>query len=454
MCRHWRVTGLRAAVVTSLAISLLLGLAVPASAGVDETRRRKAQADAQARQAAKRVDDLSRQLHSAVQALAAVRGRIPAAQARVSRVRGTLAAARARDVELARQLAVTRAAAQQTRAEIAATQGRMRESQRMVGRIARTAYQGGELSEWSTVLGAQTPLEMASRLAMLRSTSQAEADLLSGLGDDRANLAAFRASLRARAAKEGRLKAAQEALVRRIEALEREAVAAAARLQVLARARGAAAAQVRTQRAAERARYARAVAESRALALRIAAQRRAAERRLAAQRRREAARRADQGHPATPSAGAAGGGQSGLLWPAPGPITTYAGPRINPVTGARSCHAGIDVAAGYGSVIRAMARGVVVATSVNAWDGLTTIVAHGGGMTTWYAHQSRFGVRPGQSVARGQVIGYVGSSGFSTGPHLHFNLAINEVAYDPMGWFGGPRRTVASMCPDGPAPVL
>jgi len=137
-----------------------------------------------------------------------------------------------------------------------------------------------------------------------------------------------------------------------------------------------------------------------------------------------------------------------------GPITTYAGPRTNPVTGLASCHAGIDVAAGYGTPIRAMASGEVLQTTVNAWDGYTTIIAHGAGMTTWYAHQSRFGVRPGEYVSRGEVIGYVGSTGFSTGPHLHFNVAINEVAYDPQGWFGGPRRTVASLCPGGPAPVL
>ena len=75
-------------------------------------------------------------------------------------------------------------------------------------------------------------------------------------------------------------------------------------------------------------------------------------------------------------------------------------------------------------------------------------------MTTWYAHQSSFGVRSGQYVSAGQVIGYVGSSGFSTGPHLHFNVALDEVPYDPMGWFGGSRRTVASLCPNGPTPIL
>ena len=96
----------------------------------------------------------------------------------------------------------------------------------------------------------------------------------------------------------------------------------------------------------------------------------------------------------------------------------------------------------------------MVATTYTSWDGNVTVVDHGSGLTTWYAHQSSFGVSPGQSVTRGQVIGAVGSTGLSTGPHLHFNVAIDGVAYDPMGWFGGSKRTVASLCPSGPAPVL
>ena len=75
-------------------------------------------------------------------------------------------------------------------------------------------------------------------------------------------------------------------------------------------------------------------------------------------------------------------------------------------------------------------------------------------MTTWYAHQNTFGVHVGQHVSRGQVIGHVGATGFATGPHLHFNVVLGQTAYDPMGWFGGRMRTVASLCPHGPSPVL
>jgi murein DD-endopeptidase MepM/ murein hydrolase activator NlpD len=76
-------------------------------------------------------------------------------------------------------------------------------------------------------------------------------------------------------------------------------------------------------------------------------------------------------------------------------------------------------------------------------------------MATWYAHLSAFEVSSGQRVSRGQLVGRAGATGFATGPHLHFNVAINGVAYDPMGWFGGSMRTVASLChPPYPDPTL
>ncbi len=63
-------------------------------------------------------------------------------------------------------------------------------------------------------------------------------------------------------------------------------------------------------------------------------------------------------------------------------------------------------------------------------------------MSTMYAHQSRFGVTKGQQVTRGQTIGYVGSTGYSTGPHLHFEVHINGIPWEPMGWFGESKHRV------------
>lgn len=123
-------------------------------------------------------------------------------------------------------------------------------------------------------------------------------------------------------------------------------------------------------------------------------------------------------------------GTGWLIWPAVGPITTYfmevgwTSPRG---------HRGLDIAADYGAPVRAADSGVVVLRDrlVGDW-GWYIIVDHGNGMTTLYGHLSAFEVEPGEAVAQGQVIGRVGSTGFSTGPHLHFEVAMGGTLVDPL----------------------
>jgi murein DD-endopeptidase MepM/ murein hydrolase activator NlpD len=97
-------------------------------------------------------------------------------------------------------------------------------------------------------------------------------------------------------------------------------------------------------------------------------------------------------------------------------------------------HYGIDFGAGAGSPIRAAAAGKVLSAGWIGGYGNTTIIDHGGGMATLYAHQSSFGVSAGQQVSAGQTIGAVGSTGNSTGPHLHFEVRVNGQAVDPAGY--------------------
>jgi murein DD-endopeptidase MepM/ murein hydrolase activator NlpD len=119
------------------------------------------------------------------------------------------------------------------------------------------------------------------------------------------------------------------------------------------------------------------------------------------------------------------------------------GSRIHPVYGYRSCHTGVDLGAPSGTPIRVTAAGVVVANASGGPYGNHTLVSHGNGLFSMYAHQSRFGAEEGQSVEAGQVIGYVGSTGYSTGPHLHFEIHVGGTPYDPMGWFGGEKVPVS-----------
>ncbi len=112
----------------------------------------------------------------------------------------------------------------------------------------------------------------------------------------------------------------------------------------------------------------------------------------------------------------------GLLAPVPGQITSGFGMRRHPILGYSRMHAGIDFKARYGTPIAAASDGRVSSAGRAGGCGIAVRLEHGGGLTTRYCHMSQMAVRPGQQVRRGQVIGYVGSTGLSTGSHLHYEM--------------------------------
>ena len=122
------------------------------------------------------------------------------------------------------------------------------------------------------------------------------------------------------------------------------------------------------------------------------------------------------------------------VWPVDGPVSSGFGTRVHPMTGTARMHAGLDLAVPAGTPVRAAAAGQVVHDGAMGGYGLTVDIAHSGGTVTRYAHQSRVLVAAGQSVAAGQVIGLAGSTGASTGPHLHFEVRTPAGAIDPMAW--------------------
>jgi murein DD-endopeptidase MepM/ murein hydrolase activator NlpD len=119
------------------------------------------------------------------------------------------------------------------------------------------------------------------------------------------------------------------------------------------------------------------------------------------------------------------------IWPADGWVTSAFGWRISPFTGRRQFHAGLDIAADPGTDILAAARGKVVFAGSKGPLGQTLIVDHGYGFRTTYGHASAFHVRVGAAVERGQRIAAVGSSGRSTGPHLHYSVSVKGKTVDP-----------------------
>ena len=127
-------------------------------------------------------------------------------------------------------------------------------------------------------------------------------------------------------------------------------------------------------------------------------------------------------------------GKGVLSWPVPGPVTSGFGYRVHPIFHVRRLHTGIDLGAGTGDPIKATAAGTVISAGWRGGYGKCTLIDHGGGLATLYAHQSAILVSVGQVVKRGAVIGNVGSTGYSTGPHLHFEVRVNGSPVDPMGY--------------------
>lgn len=116
-------------------------------------------------------------------------------------------------------------------------------------------------------------------------------------------------------------------------------------------------------------------------------------------------------------------------------LSSKFGPRTNPVTGKHGNHTGMDFATGSGSPIYAVADGTVKSSLFDRIYGNQTILDFGGGVSSMYGHQSKSIVKPGQKVKKGQIIGYVGSTGRSTGPHLHFETWVNNKPVNPLSWF-------------------
>lgn len=127
-------------------------------------------------------------------------------------------------------------------------------------------------------------------------------------------------------------------------------------------------------------------------------------------------------------------GTGALLWPASGPITSPFGWRTHPIFGTQRFHSGIDIGADYGDPISAADNGTVIFSGWMGGYGKAVIIDHGGGISTLYAHNSELLVEEGYRVYKGQTISRCGSTGYSTGPHLHFEVRENGSPVSPMGY--------------------
>lgn len=127
-------------------------------------------------------------------------------------------------------------------------------------------------------------------------------------------------------------------------------------------------------------------------------------------------------------------GKLSMMWPVIARITSPFGNRYHPIYHRYIFHTGIDLGASYGTPIKAAESGTVILAGWVSGYGNTTVIDHGDGVSTLYGHQSKLAVHAGDQVTKGQTIGYVGSTGNSTGPHLHFEVRVNGQVQNPLNY--------------------
>jgi murein DD-endopeptidase MepM/ murein hydrolase activator NlpD len=122
------------------------------------------------------------------------------------------------------------------------------------------------------------------------------------------------------------------------------------------------------------------------------------------------------------------------IWPTQGWVSSPFGYRIDPYTGRRTFHRGIDIATNFGNPVAAAADGSVTEATDDKFYGNTVIISHGNGVVTQYCHLEKYVVKPGQKIRRGDILGYVGKTGKALGPHLHYEVRINDTAVNPYNY--------------------
>jgi murein DD-endopeptidase MepM/ murein hydrolase activator NlpD len=347
---------------------------------------------------------------------------LPGAQQTAAHARELLATAQRRQAEAARARAEAQVRLLLTTQQAEESAAAVEEQRDRIGRIARAAYQGGgSLGEVSMLLEARSPADFAERLVALQTVVSSQRSVLSELETVEASYGSRAHDLeQVRDALAAADEQAQREL-RTIARLETRAREAEERVGQLVAAREAALAAARAAQAADDAAHARRETVSSELQAELAAR--------AQQELGTAGRRDGATVPARRGA---------LAWPVQGRVSSPFGMRVHPITGAYKLHTGIDVSAPCGTPIRAARDGVVVAAGWNSAYGWRTVVSHGAVdgvlLTTTYNHQERLGVAVGDRLGTGQVLGEVGSTGYSTGCHLHLELFVNSSLVDPAPW--------------------
>lgn len=352
---------------------------------------------AKKRAANNKLASLKHQIHAKKQALHATRAKQQQLSVRIHDNETHLQSAQDR-------LRGTKARLSQAQGDLAASERRLADAQRCLashmtllrGRLV-DVYKHGSASYAVAMLQADDMWDLTSRGVLLRRVVRHDANLLQSIKVEKAEIASETARLRTRRNEVARLRVAQQQQVQEVS-------------EQLSEQR-----EIHQGLARDAARIEAALSELEQNSREVEAMLRAFE------AQPDIVRRIPK-----PWTG-------GFLRPVPGRVSSGFGMRYHPILHVTKLHTGVDLAAAYGSPIHAAGDGVVVHAGWWGGYGNCIVIAHGNGRSTLYGHCSSLSVSDGQHVQRGQVIGHVGSTGFSTGPHLHFEVRKNGVPVNPLG---------------------
>ena len=294
--------------------------------------------------------------------------------------------------------------------QLAEAQKRLEGREAVFYKRVRDIYINGRLSYLDVVIGSKDFSDFANRLEVLKRIIDSDINLISEIKKERAQIEAHKKKL-----EEDRAKLVD---------LEKAALAKQAEIE---------------QKKAERNVVLQKAQNDRAVAMQAIEELNASSAQISAMLKERQAARAAAAAAAAQSVGQGSSytwvqGTGQLGWPVSGEITSPYGYRVHPIWGTTIYHSGIDIGVDEGTPVHAADSGVIVWSGWMGGYGYAVVIDHGNGLSTLYGHNSELAVDEGQSVSKGQVVAYAGSTGNSTGPHVHFEVRENGDPVDPMGY--------------------
>lgn len=410
--RRWTLLAVCAAVIASLFLSTVIGSAI-----ADDLKERKHEAERKIKASKQDVQESSAALRDATAALDSAKSQLVTARSELATSRAQLQAAVLLDEQMQRRLAQAQERLRQARVGVAQGEQEVEDQALLLRQMVVSNYQSGDpgLMGLSTVLTSKDPAALTGHLKSAQTVLDKESGVLDRLAATKALLTVHQREVNAAKLEvaERRKEAADNLAQRRT--LEASAEAAEQRVSELVTKRAGARKQAQKAREDDLKQLKEAEAERARIEQMI---------------RDRASRGKGYNGPTT--------GNGWLDWPAPGRITSPYGWRIHPIYGYRSLHDGIDIGAACGTPLKAAQSGTVLSEYSHSVWGNRLIMDHGVkygvGVATIYNHMSGYAVGVGEKVKKGQTIGYVGSTGWSTGCHLHFSVLENGSTVNPTKW--------------------